>query len=68
MAADILAIPAADVVPVRHGRWIKVDDGIYYKMECSECGERPLRNRWVDDYDLSRYCPNCGARMDGDRE
>ena len=59
-------VPAADVVPVRHGKWIKVDDGIYYHMECSLCHERPLRNRWVDDNELSPYCPNCGARMDKD--
>lgn len=59
------SIPAADVVPVRHGRWIKVDDGIYYHMECSICHERPLRNRWVDDDELSSHCPNCGANMKG---
>ncbi len=62
----VRAIPAADVMPVRHGKWIKVDDGIYYHMECSLCRERPLRNRWVDDNELSPYCPNCGAKMDKD--
>jgi len=60
MVADF---PAADVVPVRHGRWKKVDDGIYYHMECSVCGCRPLRNIWVEDDELSLYCPNCGADM-----
>lgn len=39
-------IPAADVAPVRHGRWIGLEydgyaDGspVYDLWECSECGE-----------------------------
>ena len=57
-----------EVVPVRHGRWKKVADGIYYHLECSVCGCRPLRNRWVEVNELSLYCPNCGARMYGDKK
>lgn len=51
-------IPAADVVPVVHGRWVDVDFCGQY--ECSECG-----NNAVDLYD---FCPNCGAKMDGGDE
>ena len=67
-AEDVLeSIPAADVVPVRHGRWKKViEDSKYYHMECSKCCGRPLRSRWVDDAELSTFCPWCGARMDKD--
>lgn len=55
-------IPAADVVPVRHGRWIekeKYNFGIMY--DCSLCEDRILDNghHW-------NYCPNCGARMTED--
>ena len=58
-------VPAADVRPVRHGRWKKViEDDKYYHMECSRCCGRPLRNRWVDDAELSTFCPWCGALMD----
>lgn len=32
---SILEMPAADVAPVRHGRWIYHDDGVF---TCSECG------------------------------
>lgn len=53
------AIPAADVVPVRHGRWIK--DGDEGPVYCSECGEE---HEW-EDYRAS-YCDCCGAKMDKD--
>ena len=53
--------PAADVVPVRHGRWIEKQKkdtfaGYLYSYECSECGSVKQRKE--------PYCPNCGAKMD----
>ena len=56
--------PAADVAPVRHGRWVD--------NHCTACGmmpmgdemwknlgfEPPLFERFMD------YCPSCGAKMD----
>ena len=48
-------IPAADVAPVRRGRWIE-EDGIQI---CSECGEE---HEW-EDY-RAPYCDTCGAKMD----
>ena len=59
---DIQALPAADVAPVRHGRWIKPvpGDGENY---CSVChAEQP----WFYGYGYYEpdYCPSCGARMD----
>ena len=67
-------IPAADVVPVRHGRWLSMDSEKVVAMDddgcpvascrCSECGD------WLtgsDEYMVrGRYCPNCGALMDKD--
>ena len=50
--AAILKIPPADVVPVRHGRWIKHDDGVF---TCSEC-ENAESNE-------SYFCRYCGAKM-----
>ena len=47
-------IPAADVAPVQHGRWIE-EDGIQI---CSECGEE---HEW-EDY-RAPYCDTCGAKM-----
>ena len=47
-------LPAADVLPVVHGR--RIDYGGFY-CRCSQCeGTLPV---------CSNYCPNCGARMDG---
>lgn len=50
--SEIRKLPAADVVPVRHGRRS-------YDGQCSECGG-------FDNFDpfRSEYCPHCGARMD----
>jgi hypothetical protein len=57
--------PTADVEEVRHGVWIEqiYDYGEYLITEgfaCSVCGLELMDN----DYN---YCPNCGARMDGER-
>ena len=50
--------PAADVAPVRHGKWLYGD---YYDIGdvCSEC-------YWDSKmtHPSYRYCPNCGAKMD----
>lgn len=51
-------IPAADVVPVVHGRWdarIMKDIGTYTVYWCSECNNF--------SYYKHTYCPNCGAKM-----
>ena len=50
--------PSADVAPVRHGHWIECNYGLTF--ECSEC-------KYPTEYNLTDYCPNCGAKMDGDK-
>ena len=47
----------ADVAKVVHGRWIPCENGGY---NCSNCDRR------VAFLVHNRYCPNCGAKMDGD--
>lgn len=61
-------LPAADVVEVRHGRWIGLEydgyaDGcpVYDLWECSECGEEV---RGDDVPSTHPWCHSCGARMD----
>lgn len=63
MMYDIEQIPAADVAPVKHGKWIWDTREVYPKPMCSRCGMEPWRksNRTKD---LPNFCPNCGAKMD----
>lgn len=58
-------MPAADVAPVRHGRWKYNTD--FQVWNCSECGENPHKGTGVvvSEEKLPAYCPHCGARMDG---
>ena len=58
----IKEFPAADVAPVVHGYW-KIEPpivlgGVTWHY-CSVCGSTQ-GNKWMN------YCPNCGARMDGE--
>ena len=54
----IESVPAADVVPVVHGKWMHCHSegagGIQY---CSACE--------IGFAAKTDYCPNCGAKMDG---
>ncbi len=64
-------LPIADVAPVVHGRWIvhKTATGREYTL-CGRC------NTGLANYDKgnisepmdlrgTKYCPSCGAKMDG---
>lgn len=53
---------AADVQPVRRGRWMYLYDENY---RCSECGEDFALIDGTGFLGLLNYCPNCGTRMDG---
>ena len=58
---DIKALPAADVAPVRHSRWIKTEDG----AECENCGREAVYQIVDDHWEYEPWCPHCGAKMDG---
>ena len=62
----IEAVPAADVAPVRHGRWEDWWPGIGLIMTGEEmlyrCSVCDAKYSTVESY---KYCPNCGAKMDG---
>ena len=53
-------IPTADVQKVKHGEWV-----YHYRLKkfvCLECG---YETKHKSDFN---YCPNCGAKMDKERE
>ena len=50
-------LPAADVVPVRHGQW---NDWEVFWKECSCCRYRTQKINAREYF----FCPNCGAKMD----
>lgn len=62
------AIDAEFAVPVKRGRWALVEYqsslfGVDQEYRCSICGAG------TDDTDSrTRYCPNCGAKMDEEDE
>lgn len=55
----IMAIPPADVKPVKYGKWIVRTDseGKTYGV-CSCCGYKQYAGHL-------KYCPECGGKMDG---
>lgn len=56
-------IPAADVVEVRHGRWISVAADVLFRCSLCDC---EVSTSWGYDQDgMFDYCPCCGAKMDG---
>lgn len=61
---DLNSIPAADVVPVRHGHWIEWAEFFGRETDKKNLGVFCSRCRLYADNGFD-YCPNCGAKMDG---
>ena len=57
---EINNIPAADVAPVVHGRWLLRHEGHGHYWECSVCHENPC----IYVTKNTKFCSNCGAKMD----
>lgn len=69
LAAAISQTPAADVVPVVHGRW-EPDDNYFDEdtWYCSACSEPFVLIEGTLISNSMNYCPNCGAKMDGEEQ
>lgn len=59
--------PAADVAPVRHGKWVHSHyencSEQFEIVKCSCCGHKAYAMAFY--VRGGNYCPNCGAKMDG---
>ena len=56
-------IPAEDVAPEVHGKWIfnhMTGEKSYY-ADCSNCNKEYFFENYLKEFN---YCPNCGAKMD----
>lgn len=51
--------PTVEAEPVRHGKWTKIPSADI--GTCSCCGDK-----W-GSVSVMNYCPNCGAKMDGEQ-
>ena len=52
-------LPRVEAVEVVHGRWVKRGN----ETKCSVC-----KFIYYSNKDNFNYCPNCGAKMDGERK
>lgn len=74
--SEVHFMPAADVAPVVHGRWIYDENATDWGIGgyiCSECKNKnnnlPCnRVKTVRMFSGAKYCPNCGAKMDGSED
>ena len=72
--------PAIDAVEVVHAWWEVVEPkrfpNLTAKIRCSACKKEPKKHSYeesgfgysytIDSWHATDYCPNCGAKMDGD--
>lgn len=76
-AEYLYELPAADVAPVVYGLWMPIRESEMTGWDpavagrdpiggyiCSACKEEAVYD-CNDEFVLSKYCPNCGAKMDG---
>ena len=69
LKSKVAELPAADVQPVKHGRWEQIGE---QSAKCTACGG-VLRSNGIDKTGKAlifnavyHYCPFCSARMDGE--
>lgn len=62
----------ADVEPVRRGRWISLTDCSNAGVYCSICHKKVYKEdyAWCNRKNKVRsaYCPNCGSKMDLEKD
>ena len=64
---DVANAPTVDAVAVKHGQWIVLDECSNAGAYCSVCHKKVYKECYGNCKMKSTYCPNCGAKMDGDQ-
>ena len=65
--AEIDDAPTIDAEPVRHGKNIDYTEKYHCEFKCSLCGATAdIVEGGSLDGGYFNYCPNCGAKMDGE--
>lgn len=58
--------PTVDAVEVVHARWEWLGpNGLVPECMCGTCSACKVRSKYIVNTDI---CPNCGAKMDGERK
>ena len=72
--AEVINVLLMDTKEVRHGEWLETEQPNGWTdvscATCSVCGEDfVLGEMCMDDIRWGfKYCPNCGAKMDGGKD
>ena len=67
MVKNIIELmPTVEATPARHGKWIYGNEFHWYTASCNQCGYKRYTDIKAAKWNEWKYCPNCGARMDGE--
>ncbi len=57
--------PKIEMQEVKYGYWHLLDDCANAGVYCSVCNKKVYKTDYANQKVKSKYCPNCGAKMDG---
>ena len=58
--------PTFEAKPVKHGYWYLLDECVNSGIYCSVCHKKVYKEHYANVKPKSKFCPNCGATMDGE--
>ena len=64
--SELEDLPCADVIEVKHGHWFLLDECANAGVYCSVCHKKVYKEHYANVKPKSKFCPNCGAIMDGE--